>query len=237
MPKEDSSRSLSHEGGKFFSSALHFEAYISSICYLPSGLVHQFCVVFLYKLNGELTHSRWIKHLVVFYFIYFDNKEKNSQADGAEKTTEHKTSWVNMVHLFQVNVSDLLLLILKYKENQTEKNPLMLKQFHAPPNWQWDGSRHQDSCLIHKMVLVVWNHDLLPCMEHTPTHPSFVQICTIRFKLFFGPNLYCSNFFVSLFKILVLLQPHCDPASLNLGWVVMKWKPWWKAIQRNEISP
>lgn len=107
MPKEDSSRSLSHEGGKFFSSALHFEAYISSICYLPNGLVHQFCVVFLYKLNGELTHSHWIKHLVEFYFIYFDNKEKNSQADGAEKTTEHKTSWVNMVHLFQVNVSDL----------------------------------------------------------------------------------------------------------------------------------
>lgn len=38
------------------------------------------------------------------------------------------------------------------------------------------------------------------------------------------------------FKILVLLQPHCNPIPQNIGWEVMKWNPGRKAIRRKEIS-
>lgn len=61
MTMEDLSRSLSHKGGKFFSNALHFEAHVRSICYLPNGLVHQFCVAIVYQLNVALIYSHWIK--------------------------------------------------------------------------------------------------------------------------------------------------------------------------------
>lgn len=72
IPKEDLSRSLNHEGDRIFSITLHFEAHISGICYyLSNGLVHQFWVALVYKLNGELNHSYWEKKLgwILFYIL------------------------------------------------------------------------------------------------------------------------------------------------------------------------
>ena len=63
---EDLSRSLSHESGKFFSNASHFEAHIRSIHYLCNGLVHQFCISIVYKLNvaliliGQRSGDAWV---------------------------------------------------------------------------------------------------------------------------------------------------------------------------------
>lgn len=67
-------------------------------------------------------------------------------------------------------------LLRKYKEHWAEKNSLMLKQFHAPPYWHWDGSRRQDSCLFTR-----WNQwsEIMICYIAWNTH---THTCTHLYK-------------------------------------------------------